>query len=319
MFFTRFLRKLDFLSAKDTSVLQIKTNNKTPVYSISYNQAENAVLVCTRSTGTVESSTYDLYFVSQDSDGDKPETKRSSGITALWVARNRFAVLDRAHSLIVKNLKNEVTKKLTVPNCDEIFPAGTGMVLLRDSDQVTLYDIQQKKNVSELKIPKCRYAIWSNDGNFVALLSKHCIVLCTKKLESICSIHENTRIKSGAWDDFNVFVYTTSNHIKYAINNGDHGIIRTLDLPIYVTRVKDNQVFCLDRDCRPRILRIDSTEYKFKLALISRKYEDVLQMVRTANLVGQSIISYLQRNGYSEVLYSVQMHVIIFVSVRFFE
>lgn len=81
----------------------------------------------------------------------------------------------------------------------------------------------------------------------------------------------------------------------------DHGIIRTLDLPIYITRVKGNQVFCLDRECRPRVLNIDPTEFKFKLALINRKYENVLHMVRNARLVGQSIIAYLQQKGYPEV------------------
>lgn len=55
----------------------------------------------------------------------------------------------------------------------------------------------------------------------------------------------------------------------------DHGIIRTLDLPIYVTRVRGNSVYCLDRECRPRVLTIDPTEYRFKLALVNRKYEEV--------------------------------------------
>lgn len=30
-----------------------------------------------------------------------PEGKRSSGLTSVWVARNRFAVLDRMHSVSV--------------------------------------------------------------------------------------------------------------------------------------------------------------------------------------------------------------------------
>ena len=50
------------------------------------------------------------------------------------------------------------------------------------------------------------------------------------------------RVKSGTWDESGVFVYTTSNHIKYAITNGDHGIIRTLDLPVYLTKMRGNQV-----------------------------------------------------------------------------
>ena len=68
--------------------------------------------------------------------------KRSTGITSIWVARNRFAVLDKSHSLVIGNLKNEVNKKVSIPNCDEIFYAGTGMLLLRDTDAVTLFDVQ---------------------------------------------------------------------------------------------------------------------------------------------------------------------------------
>jgi len=55
----------------------------------------------------------------------------------------------------------------------------------------------------------------------------------------------------------------------------DHGIIRTMDLPIYITMVKGSRVFCLDRDCKTRVLTIDPTEYKFKLALINRKFDEV--------------------------------------------
>ena len=55
----------------------------------------------------------------------------------------------------------------------------------------------------------------------------------------------------------------------------DHGIIRTLDLPIYITRVKGQSVACLDREGRPRVLGIDATEYTFKMALINRKYDEV--------------------------------------------
>ena len=47
--------------------------------------------------------------------------------------------------VIVKNLKNEVTKKIQLPNCEEIYYAGTGCLLLRDIDGVMLYDVQQKR------------------------------------------------------------------------------------------------------------------------------------------------------------------------------
>ncbi|XP_057244480.1 coatomer subunit alpha-like, partial [Malurus melanocephalus] len=246
----RFLRQLDFSSSKDVAVMQLRSGSKFPVFNMSYNPAENSVLLCTRASN-LENSTYDLYTIPKDADSqnpDAPEGKRSSGLTAVWVARNRFAVLDRMHSILIKNLKNEITKKVQVPNCEEIFYAGTGNLLLRDSDSVTLFDVQQKRD----EIFSGKIIFLGNFGNF-------------------CESHS------------------------------DHGIIRTLDLPIYVTRVKGNNVYCLDRECRPRVLTIDPTEFRFKLALINRKYDEVLHMVRNAKLVGQSIIAYLQKKGYPEV------------------
>ncbi|KAL5010139.1 hypothetical protein ScPMuIL_012444 [Solemya velum] len=299
----RYLRRLDFSTSKDVAVMQLRGGNRSPVYSMSYNPAENAVLLCSRASNP-ENSTYDLYSIPKSSDSqnpDAPEGKRSSGLTSVWVARNRFAVLDRTHSIVVKNLKNEITKKIQSPNCDEIFYAGTGCLLLKDGDGVTLFDVQQKRSLASIKISKVKYVVWSADMNYVALLSKHVIAVCNRKLENLCTIHENIRVKSGAWEESGVFIYTTSNHIKYALTNGDHGIIRTLDLPIYITRVKGTSVYCLDRMCRPHVLGIDPTEFKFKMALVNRKYEEVLHMVRNAKLVGQSIISYLQKKGYPEV------------------
>lgn len=297
----RFLRKLDFTTTKDSVVMQIRGGGKQPVFSMSYNPALNAILMCTR-MNNMENSTYDLYTIPKDPESNsETDSKRSSGITALWVARNRFSVLDRSGQLVIKNIKNEVTKKIQTSQCDEVFYAGTGMLLLRESDHVTLFDVQQLRNLAQVKILKCKYVVWSADMSHVALLAKHTINICNRRLESLCIIQESTRVKSGAWDDSGVFIYTTSNHIKYAILNGDHGIIRTLELPIYITRVKGSQVFCLDRECRTRVLNIDTTEYRFKLALIDRKYEEVLHIVRNAHLVGQSIIAYLQQKGYPEV------------------
>lgn len=299
----RLLRKLDFTTSKDMGIMQLRGGLKSPAYSMSYNPAENAILLTTRANSP-ENSVYDLYSVPKDSDSqnpDAPDSKRSSGLTAVWVARNRFAVLDRSHTIIVKNLKNEVTKKVQLNNCEEIFYAGTGCLLLKDGDNVILFDVQQKRHLGQVKVPKLRYVVWSSDMSTVALLGRTNVVVCTRKLESLCSIHENVRVKSAAWDENGVLIYTTSNHIKYALHNGDHGIIRTLDMPVYITRVKGNNVYCLDRQCVPRVFQIDCTEYKFKLALINRKYDEVLHMVRNAKLVGQSIIAYLQQKGYPEV------------------
>ena len=74
--------------------------------------------------------------------------------------------------------------------------------------------------MASVKISKCRYVVWSLDMTHVALLAKHAVVVCNRKLETLCSLQESTRIKSGTWDDSGVFIYTTSNHIKYTLTNG---------------------------------------------------------------------------------------------------
>lgn len=305
----RYLRRLDLTKNKDVVLMMLKTHlNKPTPYHLSYNPAENSLLLYSRRPNSPEGAIYELFQVPKEetAPGSTPpectDSKRTHGLTAVWVARNRFAVMDSHKLVVIKNLNNEITKKVQVPSgVDEIYYAGTGMLLLRDPESISLFDIQQKRVLGSIRIPKCRYVVWNANLTTVALLSKHTIMVCNRKLERLCSLTETSRVKSAAWDDSGVLIYTTSNHIKYALTNGDNGIIRTLDLPVYITRVQGNTVFSLDRDPSPKVFTIDSTEYKFKLALVHRKYDEVLQMVRGAKLVGQSIIAYLQKKGYPEV------------------
>ena len=75
--------------------------------------------------------------------------------------------------IVIKNLKNEITKKVQVSNCDEIFYAGSSWLLLREGDTVSLYDVQQKRHLASVKAAKVKYVVWSNDMSHVALLAKH--------------------------------------------------------------------------------------------------------------------------------------------------
>lgn len=48
-------------------------------------------------------------------------------------------------------------------------------------------------------------------------------------------------------------------------------------------------------------VQVDTTEYVFKLALLQRKFDQVLAMIKGSQLCGQSIIAYLQAKGFPEV------------------
>jgi coatomer protein complex subunit alpha (xenin) len=121
---------------------------------------------------------------------------------------------------------------------------------------MTLFDVQQRSSIAELSAPFVKYVVWNNEMSMVALLSKHAILIADKRLGGAQTVHETIRVKSAAWDDSGVLIYTTLNHIKYCLPNGDSGIIRTLDTPLYITRVAGSTVHALDREGKNRSILV---------------------------------------------------------------
>ncbi|KAI8840970.1 coatomer WD associated region-domain-containing protein [Chytriomyces cf. hyalinus JEL632] len=299
------VRVHDFASSNDVALLSVKKGAAAtvPPRTMSYNPAENSVLLCSNAEG----GTYELYNLPRDTSGDAREAsgdiKKGQGQAAVFVGRNRFAVLNKqTQQIVIKDLANQPTKNFKTPGLvNDIFYGGSKNLILVTPTSVMLFDTELRSTIAELNISGVRYAVWSPDQSMVALFSKNALVIATKQLEQLCLIHETIKIKSGAWDEMGVFVYSTQNHIKYALPQGDVGIIRTVEVPIYLTKVKGKSLYCLDRDGKIRVIMIDPSEYRFKLALVRRQYDEVLYIIRTSNLVGQSIIAYLQKKGYPEV------------------
>ncbi|KAK2045106.1 Coatomer, alpha subunit [Colletotrichum somersetense] len=298
------VRSYDFQkSIESPTLLSLKKLGSpwTPPRTLSYNPAERSVLV----TSPSDNGSYELINLPRDGSGaiEPTESKRGQGNSAIFVARNRFAVLNTSSQTIdIKDLSNNTTRSFKPPvGTSDIYFGGTGNLLIITPTAVHLYDIQQKKSVAELAVTGVKYVVWSNDGLYAALLSKHNVTIVTKTLEQVSNLHETIRIKSATWDDAGVLLYSTLNHIKYTLLNGDNGIVRTLDQTVYLVRVKGRNVYCLDRAAKPKVLHVDPTEYRFKLALVKRNYEEMLHIIQNSSLVGQSIISYLQKKGYPEI------------------
>lgn len=274
------------------------------------NQAQSCFLVTSDADGS-----YELYIIPKDNKNggsvanvqdDGSSTLKGYARCVVFVSRNRFALLDKTRTLYLKTLKNEVKRKITIPNVtiSYIFPGGLGRLLIRTSEGMLLYDIQSLKVLAEMPTQSrhpIKYVCWSPNHQFLAMYSKATIYVTNSKLEDVVTVNENSRIKSGAWDPIGVFVYTTATHIKYLLPNGENGILRTLDFPIYITAASSNSVTYLDREGVCGKLTIDATEYLFKLALWKHKNREVLRIMQTKKLVGESIIAYLHKKGYPEV------------------
>ena len=69
-------------------------------------------------------------------------------------------------------------------------------------------------------------------------------------------MHETIRVKSAAWSEAGVLLYTTLNHIKYCLPGGDSGIVRTLDQPIYVMTVVGDKIHALDREGKTKTVQV---------------------------------------------------------------
>jgi len=97
--------------------------------------------------------------------------------------------------LVVKNLKNEIAKKVQIPSCDDIFYAGTGCLLLKDADGVSLFDVQQKRYNNYLWMDvQLLGSVYSNSNKFY--------VSCTgyEKLLFICfDVLHKTEIGKFCW------------------------------------------------------------------------------------------------------------------------
>lgn len=281
--------------------------------TLTYNQhnpSEGNVLVCSE----VDGGSYELItFSLTNASGSVTDGKRGSCMgPAVFLGKNRFATLDRhQRQIVVKNLNNETTKRLQspAPNVDALMDGGaSGRILLRADDRAILFEVQSRRVLGEITAPKIKTAVWSPDGSKVALLCKYGVVIANRQLDQLCSISDTVRIKSGAWDvtptggtSSELFVYTTLHHVKYCLPSGDTGTIRTLENPLYAQRVVKDQLYCLDREARARVIQIDTTEARFKLALANKRYGQVMHMVRHSRLCGRAIVAYLQSKGFPEV------------------
>lgn len=309
----RYLRVHEFSSSRDLPLVSLRRPSTATTPGIgggprslhfnSLNKSENNVLILSDNEG----GSYELITFSADStgSGDAQDVRRGNAVSAVFIARDRFAVLDKSKQILVKNFQNEVVKKHTptVGNIDAIFFAGlSGRVLLKTDEKVCLYDFQARKTISELMVPRVKYVYWNPDCSMVVLMSKHQVVVANKHLEQLCCIHETVKLKGGCWDsEKSIFLYATTNHIKYVLPSGDSGIIRGLDGPVYVVRASGNSLFCLDREGKMKLIEIDITEALFKIALETKDYSEVMRIVKHSRLCGQSIVSYLQEKGYPEV------------------
>eukprot|EP00930_Biecheleria_cincta_P035139 TRINITY_DN241_c0_g1_i1.p1 TRINITY_DN241_c0_g1~~TRINITY_DN241_c0_g1_i1.p1 ORF type:complete len:1243 (-),score=237.00 TRINITY_DN241_c0_g1_i1:360-4049(-) len=253
---------------------------------------------------TQDGGCYDLFVGSNNVTADTNISPKQGNAQAVcFTARNRFAVLQSGGSIGIYNLQNELSKKMESPvTTDYIFPGGNNRILLKSEEKIVMYDLTARKTVNEMSVSGgVRYVVWSSNGAYCAFMSKHNVLLAGKNMEYYHSFHENIRVKSGAWDENGVFIYSTLSHVKYCLPNGDSGIIHSLANPMYIMRVHKQVMYLVDREHKVHKQRLNCSEYLFKMALHKRNFNDVKMWITNGRLCGNAVIGYLKQKGFPEV------------------
>ena len=120
----RYIRLYEFANGKDNTLISLRRSGNSTVPGIGggprslayniFNKTENNILV----TSDLEGGSYELLTFSNDmntNNGEAQDVRRGSGLSAVFIARDRFAVLDKTRQIFIKNFQNEVIKKITPP------------------------------------------------------------------------------------------------------------------------------------------------------------------------------------------------------------
>ncbi|KAL9643593.1 hypothetical protein ABK040_010206 [Willaertia magna] len=299
----KYLREVK--NGKDTPIAILRKSSSGSSRGLIFDSSMSYCIV----TSDHEGGTFELFEVKKSSTSSedvqiKNPVRKGKGLFAAFVGLQKFATYDpKEKKVFVHSTVSDRTKEVTldVGPVERIFPAVSGRLLIATEDKVHLYDFEQQKIVASASTPGVKFAIWSDDGSKLALLSKHMITILDSKFNVLCTVLETIRVKSGAFDKDGVFIYTTLNHMKYCLPSGDFGTIKTLELPIYIAHVDGNNISFIDRENNVKVTTIDSTEYKFKLALSQGRTGDIKKIMGEAKILGESIIAYLQQKGYPEI------------------
>ena len=217
------LKVYDFAkSVESPSMLSLKKLGSPwmPLRTLSYNHTEKSVLV----TSPADGGTYELVKLPRDASGavEPTDTRRGSANSAVFISTKQFATFSRANQQVeIENIADRAKSAFKTPSgTTDIFFGGIGFLLMATPTTVVLYDVEQQKQAGEISASGVKYVVWSSDGSYAALLSKHNVTIVTKALKQVSTLHETIRIKSAVWDDTGVLLYSTLNHIKYTLMNG---------------------------------------------------------------------------------------------------
>lgn len=309
----KMLRKIDetgretvLATLKPPSKKEVYKNNPSHIFVNQISSGDYHILIQYEQEG----GSYMLFSFARDHSGEKLAVNITGAATnSCFIGKDRFIILNKQKEVQILDFSNSVKKKLTFPfSPDAIYPAGVNKILIKHDENLSLYEISAKEIIKTINVSNVKQVVWNLNHEYVALLGNDIVTLCNKSLDTLCtSPREKIGIKSGVWDPCGVFIYSTATHLRYIIVNGDQGTVRSLDKPIYLVSIDEKEAVGVDREGDIVKMQTSNLEYRFKLALHNKRYNEVKLILESGGLVGNGVVKYLQDRGFSEIaLYFVE-------------
>jgi coatomer protein complex subunit alpha (xenin) len=127
----------------------------------------------------------------------------------------------------------------------------------------------------------------------------------SKVFKKIARVQEVSKIVHGVWTKDNTFLYSTYNHFKYLLPNGDKGILKSINEIRCPVGLVGNTVFSYDIEYNLHKDEVSKEECMFKLALSQNDIAAVKAFAKNKKTQGSAMISYLHKKNYPAVALSL--------------
>jgi coatomer protein complex subunit alpha (xenin) len=245
-------------------------------------------------------------YVSVSSSSEQVIESASSGC---FLSNNKFLTLTSNGALIgfdTNNLSNKFAIELPTLSKEKfeaIYQAPLGKIILKFKNGIVgMLDANTKKMIQETnEMTDMKFVVWNQTLTIGALVGSNSIFIINKNLEILSKIKENSQIKSASFDENNVLFYTTHFHIKYALQENLGGIIVSLETPVYLMMVNNSTFYISDSLQEMKTQPFNYTEVRFKLSLLNKNYEDVVNILRSGAIYGLKAIENIQNAGFPDL------------------
>lgn len=284
----------------------LRTGKPSKILKNEFNKSKLGFIVQYKKTKTTDAK---VFYVEADKKTYSATKKLISASSAIFIGKNKIAYLNNG------NIELSDTETLLslgnvkgVKSVEEIFTGGIGKIIIKSRSVARFYDTVAKKDIGvldEFPIKKLSEVIWNKNHSVCALVCRKTIFLMNKHFKKLARIDEGSYILSAIWTKDNVLVYSTYNHLKYTLTNGDKGIMKSIDHIRYSSALIKDVLYCFDPAGNVIEEKVSIEDILFKKSIQTSNISKVKSFIKSHNTPGNAMISYLCKKNYPSVALSL--------------